>query len=101
MPIQHMIEAIGDFGCKETTGQLMWCVSGKGLTEVPMSAITDNTNTVEDIITRVIIILIIAEILHKDLKMLTVVETRQTKITEVETEITYILQIIRKTPTNP
>ena len=53
----------------------------------------------EDIITRIIIILIKAEIIHKDLKILMVVETRQTIITKVEIEIKYMLQAVQKTPT--
>ena len=56
--------------------------------------ITDNA--VEDIITHAIII---TEIIHKDLKMLMVIEISQTIITKVNTEITYMLQMVGKTPT--
>ena len=62
-----------------------------------MVEITDNT--VEYIITRFIIILVTAEIIHKDLKMIMVIETSQTIITEIETAIMCMLQMIRKTPT--
>ena len=64
-----------------------------------MVEITDNT--VEYIITRFIIILVTAEIIHKDLKMIMVIETSQTIITEIETAIMCMLQMIRKTPTIP